>query len=223
MVGGDRLVRKVAVDVCLRSLQHETFMLPVFSVPNFWHLLALDSVSGISPFSCALSRGVSGACDGANRKKASLLQAGRKFCRMLVGASASSASVPAEHAIVLAQALRDHLVACTLSLPESAQAAKQRKKRKQKDAPALVVAQVVKSAPGTCKALVGADLTGEVTALAWPGVAMRSVLGVQKVITSKLHEGSMIPAGFGDARGLGSHAAGPCFPVPGARLGAQSR
>ena len=71
-----------------------------------------------------------------------LLQAGRRFCSMLVGANASSSSVPVEHAIGLACVLRDHLMACSQSRPESAEAPKQRKKRKQKDAPAAESVQV---------------------------------------------------------------------------------
>ena len=61
---------------------------------------------------------------------------------MLVGANASSASVPAEDVIALACALRNHLVAGSQSGPGSAEAPKQRKKRKQKGAPALETAQV---------------------------------------------------------------------------------
>ena len=61
---------------------------------------------------------------------------------MLVGENASGASVPAEHAVALACALRDHLVACCQSRPDSAEAPKQRKKRKQKAAPASDTAQV---------------------------------------------------------------------------------
>ena len=64
------------------------------------------------------------------------LQAGQRFCGMLVGMNASGAGVPVEHAIVLACALRDHLVACCNAQADSAEPPKQRKKRKQKGAPA---------------------------------------------------------------------------------------
>ncbi len=61
---------------------------------------------------------------------------------MLVGGSASGPGVPAEHAIALACALQDHLVACSQSSPDSGEAPKQGKKRKQKGAPASETAQV---------------------------------------------------------------------------------
>ena len=83
-----------------------------------------------------------GARDRAADDFASLMQAGRRFCSMLVGANASCDSVPAEHVIVLARALRDHLLACSLPGPEPSEPPKQRKKRKQKSAPAVELAQV---------------------------------------------------------------------------------
>ena len=66
-------------------------------------------------------------------------QAGMRFCSMLVGGNASGGGVPVEHAIVLACALRDHLLACArCPAGQAGQAgqAKQPKKRKQKGTPA---------------------------------------------------------------------------------------
>ncbi len=61
---------------------------------------------------------------------------------MLVGMNASGAGIPAEHAVVLACALRDHLVACCHVQADFAEPSKQRKKRKEKGAPAGDSAQV---------------------------------------------------------------------------------
>lgn len=85
-------------------------------------------------------------------------QAGVRFCSMLVGGDASGGGVAVEHAVVLACALRDHLLACARSpAGRAGQAgqAKQPKKRKQKGTPAAESkAQACTSSPlSTCSVL----------------------------------------------------------------------
>ena len=55
---------------------------------------------------------------------------------MLTGSTASSSGVPAEHAVALACALRDHLAACSGAPAGAAEAPRQPKKRKQRGAAA---------------------------------------------------------------------------------------
>ena len=153
-----------------------------------------------------------------------LLQAGRKFCSMLVGANASSASVPIEHAIRLACVLRDHLVACSQARPESAEAPKQRKKRRQKSAPAAESVQVGLMSSCTLSESDKENIfhVGLDESLSCSMVCCFVLrLSLWRLPTRTHSKASVMPAGFRDARGLGGPAIGPCSAMSRAGFRAQ--
>lgn len=154
-------------------------------------------------------------------------QAGQRFCGMLTGSAASSSGVPAEHAVALACALRDHLAACS-SAPEGAAVAPlQPKKRKQRGtaaAPEQAQVSLAKQRDATsdgvhhltdaCTSVLRSGLPG---ILGWRIHKQACHLRMQACTA----HAACMTAGFRDAGGLGVAAAGAGRALPGPGLGAQ--
>ena len=154
-------------------------------------------------------------------------QAGQRFCGMLTGSTASSSGVPAEHAVALACALRDHLVACSSAPEGAAVAPRQPKKRKQRRtaaAPEQAQVSLAKQRDATsdgvhhltdaCTSVLRSGLPG---ILGWRIHKQACHLRMQACIA----QAACMTAGFRDAGGLGVAAAGAGHALPGPGLGAQ--